>query len=63
MSIEYYLGMEGPTIVLESPEELYEAIDILHTQVMDNLDENQKLMRILEEAMDKIDQVLEERDL
>lgn len=52
MSIEYY-GSE-PSINIESADELYEALDLLHTQVMDNLREEKTLLNILSEAMDRV---------
>lgn len=55
MSIEYYSGTDGPTIDLRKPQELYEAIDILHTQVIDNLNENRQLLTVLEVAMQSLD--------
>jgi len=51
--IEYY--NEGPTIIIESKDDLREAIDILHTQVMDNIDEDSPLLQILEKCMEEID--------
>lgn len=57
MSITHYSGTEGPAIDIESVEELHEALDILHTQVMDNLKEDPRLRRILEEAMEKVEMI------
>lgn len=55
MSIDYYQGMDGPTIVVESADDLGEALDILHTQVIDNMGEDSPLLRVLEEAMEKVE--------
>ncbi len=52
--IEYYFGINGPTIVVESRDDLLEAIDTLHTQVMDNIGEDSPLLGILEKCMDEI---------
>ena len=52
MSIEYY--NEGPCFNIESQSELVEALDILHTQVMDNCDEEPEMLAVLSEAMDKL---------
>ena len=52
--IEYYSGIDGPTIVVESEDELLEAIDLIHTQVMDNIGEDSPLLRVLEKCMDEI---------
>jgi hypothetical protein len=35
MSIKYYVGVEGPTIVVETLDDLHEALDLLLTQVDD----------------------------
>jgi len=55
--IEHFLGTDGVTFNIDSPIELHSAIDILHTQVMDNTPEsNQKeLLPILEKAMREIE--------
>lgn len=53
MSIEYY--GDTPSIKIESVADLLEALDILHTQVMDNLQENPSLLRILEAAMEQVE--------
>jgi hypothetical protein len=56
MSIDYYVGSDGPTINVVSAEELYEALDLLHTQVIDNLPDTAQaaLLRILEDAMGRV---------
>jgi hypothetical protein len=50
--IEYYT--DAPTINVENKDELFEAIDILHTQVMDNIGEESPLLRVLEKCMHEI---------
>jgi len=62
MSINYYVGDEGPTIFIEDLEELYEAVDTLHTQVLDNLGGDRELLAILEEALDKLDGIKYDRN-
>lgn len=52
MAINYYGG--SPTITVENAEELYEALDLLHTQIMDTSC-NDELLRILSEAMDRVE--------
>jgi len=55
MSIRYF-GRE-PQIDVTTSEELHEALDILHTQVIDNLPEEAQapLLRILEAAMEQVE--------
>lgn len=55
MSINSYVGIDAPCINVETIEELYEAVDLLHTQVMDNLDSNPDLLLILSNALDLIE--------
>lgn len=55
MGIEYYGGIPGVAIEVKSTKELHEALDILHTQVMDNISEEAPELRILEAAMEKIE--------
>lgn len=52
MPITYYY--EGPTVTVENAEELYEALDLLHTQIMDTSG-NDELLRILSDAMDRVE--------
>lgn len=54
MSIGSYIGVPGISIDVESIEEVYEAIDSIHTQVMDNLGENDPMLEILENCMDEM---------
>lgn len=58
MSIKYYSG--DPTIVVENPEQLAEALDILHTQVMDNFGEDSRFLRVLEDAMERVEALQED---
>lgn len=44
-----------PTINVESLTELHEALDILHTQVIDNLSDESPALGILETAMEAIE--------
>lgn len=53
MAINYYVGTDGPTITVENAEELYEALDLLHTQIMDTCSDD-TLLRILSDAMDRV---------
>lgn len=62
MAIEYYFGTVGPTINVESIEELHEAVDILHTQALELLGENNPALRILEEAMDKLHRIISDAE-
>jgi hypothetical protein len=56
MPIDYYEGAGSPTIFVTSAKELYEALDILHTQVMDGtIGDASPLLGILETAMDAVE--------
>lgn len=57
MAIIDYVGAEGCCITVESAEDLHEAIDHLHTLVMDNISEDSPLLDILSETMDAIERV------
>ena len=54
MAITYYVGIDAPAIEIHNLKELYEALDVLHTQVMDNVDEDSPALRILSDAMDAV---------
>lgn len=58
MPIKYY-GTEGPTIVIKSKDELYEALDLLHTQVIDNLGDESPCLEVLEAAMENLENLEE----
>lgn len=51
MGIIYYFGADGPTINVESRKDVYEALDAMHTQVMDNLPDDLQLLNWLEATM------------
>ena len=55
MSIEYYSGVPGVSMLVETPGDLAEALDILHTQVIDNIGEDSPLLAILERAMTEME--------
>ena len=57
MSIEYYIGTEGPTITVNSLNELWEALDNLHTQTIDTLGEDALALRVLEKAMSELEDI------
>ena len=59
MSIESYVGIDQPVINVESVQDLWDALDVLHTQVMDNLQEDAALLRILSDAMDRVQAVID----
>lgn len=54
MSIEYWLGHKGPTIMIESNEDMNEALNILHTQVIDNIGKDSQMIPVLEKAMEEV---------
>ena len=55
MSVEHYVGTEGVTVNVESADDVYEALDEMHTQVMDNLGENHPLTNTIVEFMETIE--------
>lgn len=55
MAIDTYVGVPGVAINVESIEELYDALDILHTQIMDNLKSDLRLIKILDQAMNQVE--------
>tara|TARA_R110002096_G_scaffold181571_1_gene359281 strand:- start:192 stop:392 length:201 start_codon:yes stop_codon:yes gene_type:complete len=57
--IEHFIGTEGVTFDIDSPVELYQALDILHSQVMFNMPKQnqEELLPILEEAMLKMNKL------
>jgi hypothetical protein len=57
--IETYVGVPGVTINVESGEELLEVVDLLHTQVMDNIGEDSPLLRVLEKCMNEIREIID----
>ena len=63
--IESFIGTGGVTFDVDCPTELHQAIDILHTQTMDNMPQSNQdeLLPILEEAMRKIEALGYEIDI
>lgn len=55
MSVEYYVGIDAPAIWVESGEDLREALDVLQTQVMDNIGDESPMVMILQDAMSRIE--------
>jgi len=56
MPIESYIGVPGITIDIKSIPELYEALDALHTQIMDLGEISHPALNVLETAMDNLTQ-------
>lgn len=56
MSINYYVGVEGPTIVIESIDDLKEAINLLHTQTMDAELPNE-FLAVLEKTIEELEAI------
>lgn len=55
MSIETgIVGVDGFAVEVESPEDLYNALDGMHTQAMENLGENDKVTMWLADKMDEM---------
>jgi hypothetical protein len=57
--IESYAGVPGVAVNVETEEELLEAVDLLHTQVMDNISEDSPLLKVLEKCMDEIREIID----
>jgi len=57
--IETYVGVPGVAINVESGEELLEVVDLLHTQVMDNISEDSPLLRVLKKCMNEIREIID----
>jgi len=55
MSIEYYVGVDDPCVNAKSKKDLYEIIDLLHTQVMDNMGGDDECLDILSDTMRQLD--------
>ena len=53
MPISYYLGIDGPTIVIKTVDDLKEAIGILHTQAVD-AELPDDALAVLEDAIEKL---------
>ena len=54
MSVEHQVGTDGVLVNVESPKDVFEALDEMHTQILDNLGQNHSLSRILSDFMDTI---------
>ncbi len=54
MPITDYIGTEGFCVKAESAQDVYDAIDLIHTQILDEFGEDSPILRILEEAMNKL---------
>ncbi len=61
MPIEYYAGANHPTFNVQNPDDLYEALDILHTQVLDGFGDKDMApyLDVLEKAMNRVDDLRE----
>lgn len=57
--ISDYVGIKGTAFNVESVEEVHEAIDILHTQVMDNISDKSPILSILENTMCALEELME----
>lgn len=68
---QYYLGINGVTFNVETPENLYQALDILHTQTMEmelekgHLTEKQRdeCLDVLSTAMGDLDDIFLDKDI
>ena len=54
MSVSDYLGIEGFAVDAKSAQDCYEALDRIHTQILDELGENSFILSILEDAMHEL---------
>jgi hypothetical protein len=51
VAVQYYAGVDRPCIEVWSIDDLIEALDVLHTQVIDNIGDESPAIGILERAM------------
>lgn len=52
MGIEYYNGVPGAAIDIKTPQDLFDAVDLLHTQAMEAFGEDDNpYLPALEQAM------------
>jgi len=65
MSVDTYVGIEGFSVNVENAEDVYNTLDGMHSQSMENVGENDELTMFLADIMlimrDKID--LDEKEL
>lgn len=54
MPVEDYLGIEGFCVNIRCHQDIYEAIDRMHTQIIDNIGERDSSIPILEDIMMKL---------
>jgi hypothetical protein len=54
MPITDYIGTEGFCVKAESAQDVYDAIDLMHTQILDEFGEDSPILRVLERAMDSL---------
>lgn len=54
MPVNDYNGIDGFAVDAKTAQDVYEAIDRMHTQILDELGLNSYILRILERAMDEL---------
>lgn len=54
MPVTDYMGIDGFAVDAKSAQDVYDAIDRMHTQILDELGENAYVLRILEKAMEEL---------
>jgi len=54
--VEGLVGYDGIGVFIETPGDVYEAIDVIHTQVMDNLGRNHPLLAILDRMLAELEE-------
>ncbi len=57
VAVEYYACVDRPAIEVRSVSDLNEALDVLHTQVMDNIGEDSPAIGVLERAMRELNRL------
>jgi uroporphyrinogen-III decarboxylase len=66
MPVTDYLGINGFSVRAESAQDVYEVLDRMHTQIIDELEHEvsfeetkrlKKVLQILELAMEKLDAI------
>lgn len=60
--VKWFSASQDAGIFVETVEELYAALDILHTQVMDNIGEDSKALMILSDAMQALSDLYPDKD-
>jgi hypothetical protein len=63
MSVNDYIGIEGFCVEAKSPKDVYEALDRMHSQIMDEIEKTEKIVlkrspKIAEEKIKNLNTLL-----